>query len=92
MSCKTANFLPFLIPRKFSKFRKFDSPITLSPITYDPSPDQLIADSSQSPASENSASTYGDEKTAISGSHSPGHQYSTSTRPIRPLMMSLGCS
>jgi hypothetical protein len=26
---ETANFLPFLIPRKFRKFRKFDpSPIT----------------------------------------------------------------
>jgi hypothetical protein len=36
-----ANFLPFLIPRKFRKFRKFDPP----PIIYHPSPEQLIADS-----------------------------------------------
>jgi hypothetical protein len=28
---ETANFLPFLIPRKFRKFRKFDPPP--SPIT-----------------------------------------------------------
>jgi hypothetical protein len=31
-----ANFLPFLIPRKFGKFGKFDPP----PITYHPSPDR----------------------------------------------------
>ena len=39
-----------------------------------------------------SASTYGDGKTASSGDHSPGHQYSTRTRPISALTMSPGCS